>query len=144
MFQKRPEEDGYSSDPVSTTSAPAGETIVGQSVKLEGDFSSDENVRIDGDVSGTLKTSKDLMVGEGASVEADIFAENATIAGKVSGNIDVKNKLELQETARITGDVKTAVLSVAAGAIFSGQCNMTDESKEAVDAVQDNDATDSD
>jgi len=113
-----------------------GETVVGRSVKLEGDFSSDENVRIEGDVSGTLKTSKNLEVGDGATVEADVFAENATIAGRVSGNIDIKEKLELQESAKITGDIKTGVLMVAAGAKFSGQCAMNEEGEPAVDVVK--------
>ncbi|EKD49821.1 MAG: hypothetical protein ACD_63C00039G0004 [uncultured bacterium] len=113
-----------------------GETVVGQSVKLEGDFSSDENVRIEGDVSGTVKTGKNLIVGEAANLEADIFAENAVIAGRISGNLDIKDRLELKETSKVTGDIKSGVLSVAAGALFTGQCTMNDETKEAVDVVK--------
>jgi len=136
MFQRR--EDGGL--PVSTNSDEgAGETVVGRSVKLEGDFSSDENVRIDGDVSGTLKTSKNLEIGSGANVEADVFAENATVAGRISGNIDVKDKLELQASAKVTGDIKTGELIVAGGAKFTGQCSMTDEDKPAVDVVKKDD-----
>lgn len=132
MFQKK-EENSYSSGSESNHST--GQTIVGQSVKLEGDFSSDENVRIDGAVSGTLKTSKNLEIGQGAVVEADVFAENATIAGRVSGNIDVKEKLDLTDTAKITGDIKTGIFSVAPGAVFTGQCSMSGEEKTSVDAV---------
>lgn len=132
MFQRR--EDG--SLPTNPENVGAGETVVGKSVKLEGDFSSDENVCIDGEVSGTLKTSKNLEIGEGASVEADVFAANATIAGRVSGNLDVKDKLELLESAKVTGDIKTGILSVAAGATFTGQCAMSGEDQPAVDAVK--------
>lgn len=110
---------------------PVGETVVGHSVKLEGDFSSDENVRIDGSVSGTVKTNKNLLIGERASVEADVFADNAAIAGRVNGNIDVKSKLELMETARVAGDIKAGVLSITAGAIFSGQCTMSTDQEGA-------------
>ena len=131
MFQRS--SDGEMSGDVSTPSP--GETTVGKSVRLEGDFSSDENVHIDGQVSGTLKTSKDLVVGEGASLEADVFAENATISGEISGNLDIKNKLELTETARITGDIKAGVLSVAGGAMFTGQCSMS-SGEEPVDAIK--------
>lgn len=131
MFQRK--EEGFTSN---SAAGPVGETVVGHSVKLEGDFSSDENVRIDGTVSGTVKTNKNLIIGERASVEADVFADNATIAGRVNGNIDVKTKLELLETARVAGDIKTGVLSITAGAIFSGQCSMSTEQGEAVDAVK--------
>ena len=132
MFQRK-EENGL---PVAMSDSGAGETVVGKSVKLEGDFSSDENVRIDGEVSGTLKTTQNLVIGSGATVEADVFAENATVSGRVSGNIDVKNKLELTENAKITGDIKTGVLSVAAGASFSGQCAMSDTEQPSVDLVK--------
>lgn len=132
MFQRK-EGEGL---PVSSDDSASGETVVGKSVKLEGDFSSDENVRIDGEVSGTLKTTQNLVIGSGAAVEADVFAENATISGRVSGNLDIKNKLELTESAKITGDIKTGVLSVADGAVFSGQCSMTDEDQPAVDMVK--------
>ncbi len=131
MFQRK--EEGLNSN---GASAPVGETVVGHSVKLEGDFCSDENVRIDGSVSGTVKTNKNLIIGEQASVEADVFADNATIAGRVNGNIDVKTKLELLETARVAGDIKASVLSITAGAIFSGQCSMSTEQGEVVDAVK--------
>ena len=131
MFQRK--EENLALGNVAT---PVGETVVGHSVKLEGDFSSDENVRIDGSVSGTVKTNKNLMIGERASVEADVFADNATIAGRVNGNIDVKTKLELLETARIAGDIKAGVLSITAGAVFSGQCSMSTEKGDGVDAVK--------
>lgn len=116
--------------------AASGQTVVGKSVKLEGDFSSDENVRIDGSVSGTVKTSQNLEVGAGAVVEADVFAENASIAGQVSGNLDIQNKLELQASAKITGDIKTGVLEVAAGASFTGQCEMNAPAKEEDEPVK--------
>ncbi len=131
MFQRKDENLA-----MGNVAAPVGETVVGHSVKLEGDFSSDENVRIDGSVSGTVKTNKNLLIGERASVEADVFADNATIAGRVNGNIDVKTKLELLETARIAGDIKAGVLSINAGAVFSGQCSMSTEQSGAVDAVK--------
>lgn len=131
MFQRKAENSR-----MANANPPVGETVVGNSVKLEGDFTSDENVRIDGSVSGSVKTNKNLWIGERASVEADVFADNATIAGRVNGNIDVKSKLELLETARVAGDIKAGVLSITAGAIFSGQCSMSTEQGEAGDAVK--------
>jgi cytoskeletal protein CcmA (bactofilin family) len=132
MFQRKEELSVVSGGEITDT----GQTVVGKSVKLEGDFSSDENVRIDGSVSGTVKTSQNLEVGAGAVVEADVFAENASVAGQVNGNLDIQNKLELQASAKITGDIKAGVLEVAAGASFTGQCEMNAADKKEVEPVK--------
>ncbi len=103
------------------------ETIIGPSVKVEGDFASKGNVTVEGAVYGTLKTDKDLKVGVNAKISANILAANAFIAGEVKGNVKVTNKLELTDTSKIFGDVDAKTLVVAAGAILNGKCSMCQE-----------------
>lgn len=105
------------------------ETIVGPSVKVEGDFVSEGNIVIEGQVSGKIKTSKQLRVEEGAKVSADVTAESALISGEVRGNIKLMSTLELTPTAKIFGDVTTKTLIVNAGAVLHGQCLMDDSEK---------------
>lgn len=105
------------------------ETIVGASVNLEGNFSSKGNVTINGTVTGKVTTEKNLTVGEEANVKADLEGENIVIAGKVEGNIKTREKLEIHASGKVFGDISTKILSVAEGAIFSGQCKMGEEIK---------------
>ncbi|MCX6780634.1 MAG: polymer-forming cytoskeletal protein [Candidatus Magasanikbacteria bacterium] len=100
------------------------ETIVGPSVKVEGDFNSQGNVLIQGMVSGNVKTEKYLQVEEGAKIMASVRADSAKISGEVQGNIRAKNTLELTATARIVGDIEAKTLIVAPGAILHGKCAM--------------------
>jgi len=100
------------------------ETVIAASVKLEGDFQSQGNVLIEGVVEGSLKTERDLRVGERARIAADVHACNATVAGEVRGNLVVAERLELEPTARIHGDVRTKVLVVASGATINGKLSM--------------------
>lgn len=100
------------------------ETVIAASVKLEGDFQSQGNVLIEGVVEGSLKTERDLRVGERARIAADVHAANATVAGEVRGNIVVAERLELEPTARVHGDVRTKVLVVASGATINGKLAM--------------------
>ena len=102
----------------------AAETIVGPSVKIQGDLVSEGNIRIEGSVTGKVHTSQSVHVGEGAVISADMQAGNAIIAGQVAGNIKVTGNLILQATARISGDIACGVLRVEDGALFSGKCNM--------------------
>ena len=109
------------------------ETVIAQGVKVEGDFVSPGNVRIEGIVKGTVKADGDLIVTETASIEADVKASSAIIAGEVRGNIMVMEKLELTSTARVHGDISGKVLSVVAGAVLDGRCQVMPEgAREAV------------
>src|SRR3989339_1276894 len=103
------------------------ETIISASVKLEGDFVSQGNVLIEGEVEGSLRTEKDLKVGERARISADVGAANAVVAGEIRGNIDITDRLELEPTAKVFGDIRTADLVIASGAIICGKITMGSE-----------------
>jgi len=104
-----------------TTVAHETETVIAPSVRVEGDFVSEGNVRIEGEVKGSIATERDLIVGENAKITAGIQARNAVIAGELHGNLRVFDRLELASTARIYGDIQSKVLSVAPGAMMKGQ-----------------------
>lgn len=100
------------------------ETIIAQGVTVEGDFSSQGDVSIDGEVKGSVKTQQNLRVGDSAKIHADVSAQAAIIAGEIIGNIIVDGRLELLETSVVTGNVSAGMLSVSAGARLNGQVNM--------------------
>lgn len=102
----------------------AAETVVGPSVKIQGDLNSEGNIRIEGSVTGKIHTTQSVHVGESAVISADLQAGNAIIAGQVQGNVKVSGNLILQATARLNGDIACGVLRVEDGALFSGKCNM--------------------
>lgn len=100
------------------------ETTVGPSVKVEGNFVGSGNIIVEGIVSGSLKTSRDVRIGEAAKVKADIEAANLIVLGEVQGNVRVSGRLELGPASRVTGNVETAVLVIAQGASLNGKCLM--------------------
>ncbi len=100
------------------------ETVVGPSVKIQGDLNSEGNVKIEGQVHGKIKTSEGVYIKPGALVAADINAGNAVIGGEVQGNLKINNHLILQGTAKLMGDIACAILRVEDGAQFSGKCAM--------------------
>jgi cytoskeletal protein CcmA (bactofilin family) len=103
-----------------------GESIVGPSVKIDGDLKSQGNLRIDGTVTGKVKTSQNLFVGESANITADVEAENAVISGVVQGNVKVTGALVLGKSGRLMGDMVCGTLQVEEGAYFAGKCSMKD------------------
>jgi len=112
MFKK---EDG---------SVPSNATIIAGGVKVEGDFASPGNVRIEGAVIGTVKAQGDIMVTETATIEADVTAANATVAGEIKGDLAVAEKVELLSTAKLHGNLICRTLMVESGAVIAGNCQV--------------------
>jgi len=108
------------------------DTIIGPSVKVEGDFVTEGNIIVEGTICGTIKTSQNIKVGPSSKIFANIWADNALVAGEIQGNLNIANKLELTASAKIFGDIKTAVLSIASGATINGKCQMTDNKNKSV------------
>jgi len=100
------------------------ETVVGPSVKIQGDLNSEGNIKIEGQVSGKVKTSQSVFVIPGAKIAADVLAGNAVIGGEIQGNLKIGGHLILQSTAKILGDISCQILRVEDGAQFSGKCTM--------------------
>ncbi len=118
----------------------AAETVVGPSVKIQGDLNSEGNIKIEGQVNGKVKTSQGVFINEGAKILADVQAGNAVIGGEIQGNLKIMGHLILQGTSKITGDINCQILRVEDGAIFSGKCvmgnNNANGKKPAVEQIE--------
>jgi cytoskeletal protein CcmA (bactofilin family) len=100
------------------------ETIIGPSVKVEGNFKGDGNVTVEGVVQGSLKTNHILKVGVNAKIKAEVEAANLLLSGEIRGNVKISDKTTLSRTAKIFGNLETKMLSVEEGAIINGKCTM--------------------
>jgi cytoskeletal protein CcmA (bactofilin family) len=125
MFSsKRPDTFSDMPDTRPTMGSPMGgspTTLIAQGVKVEGDFSSQGDVSIEGEVQGTVKIVGRLSVGTQAKLKADVTSEQATIAGSIEGNVTVSGHLELTSTAKVVGDVVCETASVDSGAQLFGK-----------------------
>ena len=113
------------------------ETVIGPSVHVEGNFVANGDIVIEGLVSGSIKTEKNLRIGKDAKVYAKISAANAIVAGEIQGNVKIKESLELTSTAKIFGDIKTRTLTVAPGASINGRCISGEDKKTKLEKIDD-------
>lgn len=111
------------------------ETIIGPDTRFQGNIRSKGFVRIDGTVEGGV-SAEGLILGEKGQIAGDILAKVVFISGKVTGNVTAAHSLELQPKGQIRGDLKTAQLSIADGALFEGNCLMTAEKIGAVEVKE--------
>ena len=99
-------------------------TIVGKGSVMEGNIETFGNIRIEGKVIGNIKSKSKVAIGDSASIDGTILAQNAEIAGEVKGLVEVSDLLILKSSAIIHGDIVTNKLVVEPGASFNGLCKM--------------------
>ncbi|HWB63294.1 MAG TPA: polymer-forming cytoskeletal protein [Chitinophagales bacterium] len=96
----------------------------GQGTTINGDVTTEGDVRIDGRVNGNVTSKAKTVVGAAGVIEGDIQCQNAHIEGRVTGNVEASELLFLSKTAHITGDITIKKLVVEEGAKFTGRCVM--------------------
>lgn len=108
--------------PMNFPSAPiaSAHTIIARGVRVEGEFRSQGNVTIEGELIGSLTCGGHLIIGPEASIQATVQAEEATVSGTIQGNVQASRKLELKSTARVKGDIIAEMVAIEAGACLEG------------------------
>jgi cytoskeletal protein CcmA (bactofilin family) len=101
-----------------------GKTLIGNSVIIRGDITSDENLQIEGVVDGSIESTSDVHVGTEGRVNATIRAVNIMIHGRVIGDCTATNRLELAPAALLQGNIRAPKLSIAENALFKGSIDM--------------------
>jgi len=107
-------------------------TIFGQSMKIIGEVTSDEELYLDGDLDGQLHLRNRLTIGPNSKVNANIKATEIVVFGTIKGNVESESRVSLRTGASIVGDIKTAGIVIEDGAYFKGGIDIskgTDGSK---------------
>ncbi|MBL7883750.1 MAG: polymer-forming cytoskeletal protein [Bacteroidia bacterium] len=98
--------------------------IIGTGTIIEGDITTNGDMRIDGSLTGTINVKGKLVVGVSGMVEGEIICQNADISGTIKGKIGVAELLSLKSSSKLTGDIITNKIAIEPGATFSGSCSM--------------------
>lgn len=117
MFSKKKE----SSPATPSTSI----NVIGVDTIVEGNIISKGDIRIDGQLKGSIKTSAKMVLGSSGKIEGDVDAKSADISGVVNGNLNVSDILYLKQSSKVYGDIKTGKLVVESGGEFNGKCVMS-------------------
>ena len=100
------------------------ETLIGQSIEVDGDLSFNGGLHLDGKINGNVSSDNGsgsvLVVSEQGQISGDVNVPYAVINGTINGNVYASEKLELSQKACITGNVNYNVLEMASGASVNG------------------------
>lgn len=95
---------------------------IDKGVELAGNIKSNGSVRIDGKITkGVVSCRQTVIIGQAATVDANIEAETAIVSGEVNGDIHARRKITLDKHARVTGNLTTPGIVIEEGARLRGQ-----------------------
>jgi cytoskeletal protein CcmA (bactofilin family) len=115
------------------------ETIIGASIRVDGNLLLKSSLRIDGVVNGNILQEDGceatVAIAKGAAVTGDIRAKHVIVSGSLHGNIFSSDRVELLETAFVSGDITYGALGMQVGAKLDGKLRQAelDSSLQAAD-----------
>jgi len=95
---------------------------------FKGEIFTPNDIRIDGQVEGCIKSKGRIVVGEHAKVNGDIICTNVDFSGTMSkGTFYVQDTLSLKPGCYVDGDLRFKRLQVDLDAKFNGNCRVLSE-----------------
>lgn len=98
--------------------------MISAGTTIEGNISSSENIRFDGNLVGNLNTRGKVFVGQTGKVTGEIRCKNCEVEGVIDGKVVVEELLSLRAVSKLYGEIKTGKLAIEPGATFTGKCDM--------------------
>jgi len=103
--------------------------LIGTGTIIEGNLSSNGDIRIDGTLKGNMTTKGKVIVGETGRLHGELRCKNLDVEGIIEGKVFILELMSLRTRARILGDISTNKLAIEPGAVFTGRCDMADGPK---------------
>jgi len=104
---------------------PTGTCLIGSKTTLKGEITGDEDILVEGVVEGQIRISRDLRVGPGGVVKANVEAQSVVVSGELVGDCQASQRVEIQATGRLTGNIRSPRVVIAEGATFKGNSDMS-------------------
>ena len=108
-----------------STGRDAAVTILTSGCHFSGKLYCRGSSRIGGKIEGQIISEGILIIEEGATILAEVKADEVIIQGKVNGRLEAKIRAELYPQSRFDGDISTPVLVINEGAQFNGRSVMS-------------------
>ena len=97
-------------------------TIIGSKMNLTGELYSSDDIRVDGNYSGSIITKGKLVVSKEGFISGNVHAKAITIQGKSEGEFESEDTFQIDPGGHFEGSVKTRLINITETAYFNGTC----------------------
>lgn len=95
-------------------------SALGPGTLIEGKFTFDSPVKIDGTIRGEVHSSSLLIIGEDGVVEGLMTVGSLVVLGQAKGTIVVEDKVQIGAHGHVQGDIEGGLLAIELGGVFLG------------------------
>ncbi len=99
--------------------------LIGAGTVIEGNVTSNGDIRVDGTLNGNLNTKGKVIVGESGKINGEVNCKNFEVEGSIEGKVFISELLSLRAKSRLMGEITANKLAIEPGAVFSGKCDMS-------------------
>jgi cytoskeletal protein CcmA (bactofilin family) len=112
-------------DRPSKSTSNSNTTIITAGAKIKGEISLSCNLYIDGELEGTIKSSKEVNVGKNGHVKGSIVTERLVVQGFIEGSIEAKT-VEIKAAGHVSGEIISNELIIESKGVFEGNSIVKD------------------
>lgn len=124
-YERRAAAPAAAAPTVRETESSRSSTLIGPSMIVKGQISSQEDLRIEGSVEGTLEVlDHRILLGVNGTIRSDIKAREVVVQGKIRGNVDASDKIAIGKAGELIGDIRTAGITIEDGGYFKGSVDI--------------------
>jgi cytoskeletal protein CcmA (bactofilin family) len=108
-------------------------SCVGSDMSIVGKIDCNGPAQVFGRIEGELRAS-DLLIGEGATIDGSVVAQNVTVCGHVKGTIRAV-RVKLQNGGAVEGDIFHRSLSIDENSLFEGSSRRVENPTEIPSSI---------
>lgn len=98
--------------------------VLGKTLLFRGELTAEEDVILQGRVEGSIRHSRNLVIGTDGSVLGDVHAAHLTVEGLVEGDLHCSEAVVVRATAQVRGNIFAPRVGIMEGATFNGRVEM--------------------
>ncbi len=100
---------------------------IGASMSIKGELSGEEDLVVQGQVSGTISFSDhSVTIGKQGRAQADVYGKIISIEGEVEGHLFGEDKIVIRQSGNVRGDLHAPQVILEEGCKFKGSIDYGD------------------
>src|SRR6516225_1829120 len=108
-------------------------SCIGSDMSIVGNIECKGPAQVFGRIEGEVRAS-DLLIGEGATIDGSVLAQNVTVCGHVKGTIRAV-RVKLQKGGAVEGDIFHRSLSIDEDSLFEGSSRRVENPTEIPSSI---------
>jgi cytoskeletal protein CcmA (bactofilin family) len=119
-------------EPTATTKT-GRDSCIGSGMSIVGKIECNGPAQVFGRIEGELRAT-DLLVGDGATIDGNVVAQNITVCGRIKGSIRAV-RVKLQNGGAVEGDIFHRSLSIDENSLFEGSSRRVENPTEIPSSI---------